>query len=111
MRTWTVFNPQLAETLFGSGLAYDPAHAVPSYYYSLFRTADGEMRTYVRPGGPAYVAGLRTGDIVEKIDGQFWWNYGTFQAQARANDGKPHNYVIKGRTADRTIQLGVPFTP
>ena len=111
MRTWTVFNPRLAETLFGSGLAYDPAHAQPSYYYSLFRTADGEMRAYVRPGGPAYVAGLRTDDIVEKIDGQFWWDYGTFQAQARANDGKPHTYVIKGRTTDRTIQLGAPFTP
>ena len=69
------------------------------------------MRAYVRPGGPAYVAGLRTDDIVEKIDGQFWWDYGTFQAQARANDGKPHTYVIKGRTTDRTIQLGAPFTP
>ena len=44
------------------------------------------MRVYVRGGGPAYVSGLRSGDVINKIDGKFWWEYGTYQSQQRAYD-------------------------
>ena len=55
MRTWTLERPALASALFARGLAYEPLGAKPTYLYSLFKTADGQMRAYVRPGGPAYV--------------------------------------------------------
>jgi hypothetical protein len=111
MRTWSVENPQVAATLFASGLAYDPANAAPSYYYSLFKTTDGQMRAFVRPGGPAYVAGLRTNDIVEKLDGRDWWEYGTFQTQARAYDGKPHTFVVMRAKSEHTVTLGAAWKP
>jgi hypothetical protein len=69
------------------------------------------MRAYVRPGGPAYVAGLRTNDIVEKLDGKFWWEYGTFQTQARAYDGKPHAFLVLRGKVERAIALGAPVVP
>ncbi len=61
---------------------YDPAHPAPTYFYVLFKPADGYMRALVRPGGPAYEAGLRTGDVIDKLDGRFWWEYGTYQTRA-----------------------------
>jgi len=108
LRTWMVEHPELARSLFGEGLAYESRDG-PTYFYSLFKTVDGEMRAYVRPGGPAYVAGLRTNDIVEKLDGKYWWEYGTFQTQARAYDGLPHTFDIIRGTANLTITLGEPF--
>ena len=111
LRTWMVEEPTLAAELFEHGLAYDTRAAKPTYFYSLFKTADGEMRAFVRPGGPAYVAGMRTNDIVEKLDGKFWWEYGTFQTQARAYDGKPHAFLVMRGKDESTIALGAPFTP
>ncbi|MBC5799172.1 MAG: hypothetical protein GIX03_13930 [Candidatus Eremiobacteraeota bacterium] len=108
LRTWMVDNPGLARGLFSDGLAYEP-RAGPTYYYSLFKTVDGEMRAYVRPGGPAYVAGLRTNDIIEKLDGKYWWEYGTFETQARAYDGLPHTFDIIRGAANQTVTLGKPF--
>jgi hypothetical protein len=108
VRTWSLMNPELAAALFSRGLAYRPGTA-PTYFYSLFKTSDGQMRAFVRPGGPAYVAGLRSNDIVEKIDGQFWWEYGTFQSQQRAYDGKPHTFVVKRGEREATVTLGEPF--
>jgi len=67
------------------------------------------MRAYVRPGGPAYAAGLRTNDIIEKLDGKFWWEYGTYQTEQRAYDGKPHTFEIKRGKETLTIRLGDPF--
>jgi hypothetical protein len=116
-RYWTIARPALAAHLFARGLAYDPARAKPTYFYTLFKTSDGQMRAFVRPGGPAYVAGLRTNDIVVKLDGKFWWEYGTFQTQARAYDGLPHVFgIARGRvpnveTVTQTIALGAPFVP
>ena len=47
----------------------------PSYFYALFKTVDGNMRAYVRAGGPAYVARpCATGDVIDKIDGRVWWD-------------------------------------
>ena len=111
MRTWTVDHPERARNLFAFGLAFDPGDDAPTYYYSLFKTDDGQMRAYVRPGGPAYVAGLRTNDVVEKLDGKFWWEYGTFQTQARAYDGKPHSFLVLRGKVERTIALGAPDVP
>jgi S1-C subfamily serine protease len=69
------------------------------------------MRAYVRGGGPAYVAGLRSGDVVNKIDGKFWWEYGTFQTQLRAYDGKPHSFEVQRGSRTLDVQLGAPFVP
>jgi len=111
VRTWSLEHPSLARTLFTRGLAYDTVRAKPSFYYSLFKSNDGQMRAFVRPGGPAYVAGLRTNDIVEKLDGKFWWEYGTFQTQSRAYDGKSHAFTILRGTGEKTVVLGMPFAP
>lgn len=115
LRTWTVEAPALASSLFARGLAYDATHGKPTYFYTLFKTRDGLMRAYVRPGGPAYDAGLRTNDVVVQLDGKFWWEYGTFQTQKRAYDGLPHVYgIARGNvpnveTMTATVRLGAPF--
>jgi hypothetical protein len=109
MREWGAQNGERWNHLLSQGLAY-AAGDPPTYYYSLFKTADGNMRTYVRAGGPAYAAGMRTNDIVNKLDGLFWWEYGTYQTQARAYDGKPHSFELQRGSATLEIQLGEPFT-
>jgi hypothetical protein len=108
---WTRMQPKLAASLFEHGLAYDPASAKPTYLYTLFKTSDGNMRVFARPGGPAWDAGLRTNDVVQKIDGRWWWEYGTYQAQQRAYDGSPHAFDVKRDNRDLHIVLGEPFTP
>lgn len=110
-RTWTYERPELAQTLLRCGLAYDPRGGAPTYFYTLFKDEQGVMRAYVRPGGPAFSAGLRTNDAIEKIDGRDWWEYGTFQAEARAYDGKPHVFVVTRGKVERTIALGAAFVP
>ncbi|MBV8151503.1 MAG: hypothetical protein JOY59_08100, partial [Candidatus Eremiobacteraeota bacterium] len=108
LREWSRENPQRWSHLLSSGLAYadgDP----PAYYYALYKTVDGNMPAYVRGGGPAYDAGMRTNDIVNKLDGRFWWEYGTYQTQARAYDGKPHSFEVQRGTTTLQIQLGAPF--
>ena len=108
--SWAQTDPVHANALFERGLAAAPGDA-PTYFYTLFKTVDGNMRAFVRAGGPAYDAGLRSGDVVNKLDGQYWWEYGTYQTQGRAYDGRPHSYEIDraGRTLD--IALGAPFVP
>ena len=64
---------------------------------------------YVRAGGPAFAAGLRSGDVVNKLDGKFWWEYGTYQTQQRAYDGKPHAFEIERGDKILDLQLGAPF--
>jgi uncharacterized protein YebE (UPF0316 family) len=111
LRLWMHDRPALAANVFGRGLAYDPA-AGPTYFYTLFKPSDGYMRALVRPGGPAYVAGLRTGDVVDKLDGRYWWEYGTYQTELRAYDGKPHTYdVERGGIGGPAVHvtLGEPF--
>ncbi len=94
MRLWMHDRPELAANVFGRGLAYDPADG-PTYFYTLFKPSDGYMRALVRPGGPAYIAGLRTGDVIDKLDGRYWWEYGTYQTEQRAYDGKPHSFDVE----------------
>ncbi len=106
---WARANPQRWQNLLDRGLAYAPGDA-PSYYYALYKTVDGNMRAYVRAGGPAYAAGMRTNDIVDKLDGLDWWMYGTYQTQARAYDGKPHSFQLERGAATIAVQLGAPFT-
>jgi hypothetical protein len=109
MQQWGAQNGERWNHLLSQGLAYAAGDA-PTYYYSLFKTVDGNMRTYVRAGGPAYAAGMRTNDIVNKLDGLYWWEYGTYQTQARAYDGKPHSFEVQRGNATIMIQLGEPFT-
>jgi len=68
------------------------------------------MRVYVRAGGPAYAAGLRSGEVVETIDGKAWWLYGTYPAQELAYDVSriPSRFYKGGRAVD--IALRAPFT-
>ncbi len=109
LRTWAAGDAHAA-SLFANGLAVaggDP----PTYYYTLFKTVDGNMRAYVRAGGPAYVAGLRTNDVIDKLDGSFWWEYGTYQTQLRAYDGKPHAFQVERNGTTVEVQLGAPFVP
>ena len=108
MAAWAQADRARSAELFAHGVAAvagDP----PTYFYALFKTVDGNMRLYVRGGGPAYDAGLRTGDVVEKVDGKYWWELGTYQTQMRAYDGKPHEFGIDrdGRRLD--VGLGAPF--
>jgi len=106
---WARANPQRWQNLQERGLAYAPGDP-PSYYYALYKTVDGNMRAYVRAGGPAYAAGMRTDDIVDKLDGLDWWMYGTYQTQARAYDGKPHSFQLERSGSTIAVQLGTPFT-
>jgi len=109
MRAWAAGDPR-ASALFASGVASAPGDP-PSYFYTLFKTVDGNMRTYVRAGGPAFEDGLRTGDVVMKLDGRFWWEYGTFQTQLRAYDGRPHSFEVQRGAQTIEIQLTTPFVP
>ena len=108
LRTWMQYHRDLADALFNTGLAYTKAQQ-PAYFYTLFKTVDGQMRAYVRAGGPAYAAGLRTNDVVEKLDGKYWWEYGTYQTQAKAYDGKPHTFEITRGKEKQSISLGQPY--
>ena len=101
-------NRTRSANLFERGVAATPADK-PTYFYAMFKTVDGNMRAYVRAGGPAYAAGLRSGDVIDKVDGKYWWEYGTYQTQQRAYDGKPHEFEVErsGKTFD--VQLGEPF--
>ena len=109
LRIWIVQHPIVAQNLLAKGLAYDPAHTQPTFFYSLYKTADGYMRAYVRPGGPAYSAGMRSGDIVDRLDGKYWWEYGTYQTQLRAYDGQPHAFDVTRGGQSYHIQLTEPF--
>ena len=109
VRVWQRDHPGESQLLFGRGLAYDPAGAKPTYFYSLFKTVDGYMRSVARPGGPAYVAGMRSNEIVDKIDDRFWWEYGTYQSQLRAYDGKPHTFEVQRGGSTARIELAAPF--
>jgi hypothetical protein len=110
MQQWSASEPARSGALFERGVARAPDDP-GSAYYAFFKTLDGNMRLYVRAGGPAYVAGARSGDVLDKLDGRFWWEYGTFQTQARAYDGKPHLLEIErsGKTID--LEVGIPHDP
>ncbi|MGH7738138.1 MAG: hypothetical protein ACREMP_09780 [Candidatus Tyrphobacter sp.] len=112
LRYWDAATPVVSSNLYRIGVAMSPADR-PNYFFALFKTPDGNMRAYVRAGGPAYAAGLRTGDVVEKLDGLAWWRYGTYQTQQRAYDGKPHSFEIErdGRTIDVDLASVAPFSP
>jgi H+/gluconate symporter-like permease len=109
LRRWALSDPVRSANLFGTGVATRPGDK-PTYFYAFFKSDDGNLRAYVRAGGPAYVAGLRSGDVIETIDGQEWWRYGTYLSQRFAYDGKPHAFSVQraGRTVE--VTLGAPFS-
>jgi hypothetical protein len=106
---WRREVPQRAANLFERGVAMQSGDP-PTYFYALFKTVDGNMRAYVRAGGPAYRDGMRTGDVIDKLDGRDWWSYGTYQTQARAYDGLPHAFEIERGTQKIDVRLGAPLT-
>jgi hypothetical protein len=108
LRAWAVAEPLRSRSLFARGVAAQPGEK-PTYFYALFRSADGNLRAYVRAGGPAYAAGLRSGDVVDEIDGAKWWEYGTYQSERRAYDGKPHTFEVLRGGRRLEIRLGAPF--
>ncbi|HUY11456.1 MAG TPA: hypothetical protein VMV73_04250 [Candidatus Dormibacteraeota bacterium] len=110
MLAWRSRHPRRSSVLFARGIAL-PSSATPTYYYSLFKTVDGFMRAYVRAGGPAWEAGMRSGEIVDKIDGRWWWEYGTFQSQARAYDGIAHRFQVRNGKKIEQIRLAAPVLP
>ena len=103
LRAWAASDPR-APTLFAQGIALAPESS-PGYLYAIFKTVDGNMRIYARAGGAAYDAGLRTGDVLQKIDGRFWWEYGTYQTEQRSYDGKPHAFEIQRGAQTLDISL------
>ncbi len=108
LRAWARAEPVRSTNLFGVGVAARQGDK-PTYFYALFTTPDGNLRAYVRAGGPAYVAGLRSGDVVETIDGLAWWRYGTYQSEQRAYDGKPHTFEVLRGGSPVELRLGAPF--
>ncbi|TAM59355.1 hypothetical protein EPN52_08075 [bacterium] len=105
---WAHLQRERAARLFSVGLALLPGDP-PTYLYAFYKTSDGKMRVAVRPGGPAWEAGVRDGDVLVRLDGKFWWEYGTFQTQRRAYDGLPHTLGLErgGRTLE--VRLGQPL--
>jgi hypothetical protein len=108
LRAWTVSDPLRSGNLFERGVAARPGER-PTYFYAFFRTDDGNLRVYVRAGGPAYAAGLRSGDVIETIDGKAWWEYGTYVSERFAYDGKPHAFEIQRSGRASEVKLGEPF--
>ncbi|MBV9718809.1 MAG: hypothetical protein JOZ77_05790 [Candidatus Eremiobacteraeota bacterium] len=108
LRAWTLSEPVRSANLFANGVALRHGDQ-PTYFYAFFRTADGNLRAYARAGGPAYAAGLRSGDVIETIDGLEWWRYGTYASERRAYDGKPHRFEVMRAGHALVIDLGAPF--
>lgn len=108
MRAWAATQPVRSGNLFALGVAMRPGDAA-SYYYAFFKTADGNLRAFVRAGGPAYVAGMRSGDVIENIDGRPWWMLGTYQSERRPYDGKPHSFDILRAGKPVQVRLAAPF--
>jgi hypothetical protein len=108
LRAWAGAEPARSGSLFALGAATRPGDP-PSYYYAFFKSVDGNLRAYVRAGGPAYAAGMRSGDVIEDIDGQPWWMLGTYQSERRPYDGKPHSFDILRAGKPVQVRLAAPF--
>ncbi|MDE2572922.1 MAG: hypothetical protein KGM44_10440 [bacterium] len=107
---WRHVECERARRLFSQGLA-SIAGDPPTYLYSFYKSTDGQMRIAVRAGGPAWEAGIRSGDVMQKLDGKAWWEYGTFQTQRRAYDGLPHTFVLERGKRRFEVALGAPLVP
>jgi hypothetical protein len=105
---WARAQPARSSNLFGLGAAVVPVDP-PAYFYALFRTPDGNMRLYVRAGGPAWYAGLRSNDVVMEVDGREWWYYGTYPTEQFAYDRKPHTFTIVRDGTTANVALNAPF--
>jgi hypothetical protein len=109
LQAWTRAQPVRSANLFSLGVASLPSDK-PTYFYAFFKSDDGNLRAYVRAGGPAYAAGMRSGDVIDTIDGQAWWRYGTYQSQRMAYDGRPHAFEVSRAGRSIQITLAAPFS-
>jgi hypothetical protein len=110
LELWRDKHPDYARNVFERGIAYDPRDGAPTYFYTLFKTNDGVMHALARPDGPAWLAGLRSGDVVDKVDGHYWWEYGTYQTELKPYDGQPHTFdITRGDQHDIHVALGAPY--
>jgi len=108
LRAWALAEPVRSANLFGDGVAAQPGEK-PTYFYAFFKTDDGYLRAYVRAGGPAFAAGLRSGDVIDTIDGQAWWVLGTYPSERIPYDGKPHVFEVQRAGQRFDVRLGAPF--
>jgi hypothetical protein len=105
---WARSQPARSGNLFRLGAAVVSSDR-PNYFYALFRTPDGNMRLFVRAGGPAWVEGLRSNDVVMEVDGRQWWYYGTYPTEQFAYDGKPHSFSVVRNGSTASVALTSPF--
>jgi len=87
-----VMNVALAAAIFtGIALTGDPAIGV---YVS-----------YVDPGSPAESAGVRVGDVIEKVDGQAFGAFGPSSILEKLRDSAGQVVVLTIRRTDQTMEL------
>jgi len=87
-----VMNLALAAAIFtGIALTGDPAIGV---YVS-----------YVDPGSPAESAGVRVGDVIERVDGQAFGAFGPRSILEELRDSAGQAVVLTIRRTDQTIEL------
>ena len=98
-------NPVRSANLFATGVGRGAARQADATSTRCSRPSTETCGSTSRPAVPRYAAGLRSGDVVNKIDGKYWWEYGTYQTQQRAYDGKPHAFEIErgGKTLDVAV--------
>jgi len=108
LQAWRIADSVRSRNLLTRGVAWQSGDK-PTYFYALFRSSDGNLRAYVRAGGPAYAAGMRSGDVIVTIDGKAWWEYGTYASEQRAYDGRPHIFDLQREGRPLHITLGAPF--
>ena len=87
-----VMNVALAAAIFtGIALTGDPAIGV---YVS-----------YVDPGSPAESAGVRVGDVIERVDGQAFGAFGPSSILEKLRDSAGQVVVLTIRRTDQTMEL------
>ncbi len=87
-----VMNVALAAAIFtGIALTGDPAIGV--------------YVPYVEPGSPAEAAGVRVGDVIERVDGQAFGAFGPGSLLAELRDSAGDAVVLTIRRTDRAMEL------
>ncbi len=94
--------PVRSANLFAIGVAARPGQKANLLLRALYAVPTAICGPTFVPAALPTLAGLRSGDVIETIDGVAWWLYGTYQSEQRAYDGKPHAFeVLRGRPSRR----------